>query len=136
MADISGKSVPNELEEFKGATWNVSITPEKKSIANFASYQGILGGFEKRFTVSTTGTKLNFTIGNGPTDRVTIPFGVNVTGELKTSWSYPIAQTLSILKLADTSSTVTMHFSDMGALKIDIDSGIGKYSYILPAGKS
>ena len=125
-----------KMPAFKGATWNVSITPEKKSIANFASYQGILGGFEKRFTVSTTGAKLNFTIGNGPTDRVTIPFDVNVTGELKTSWSYPIAQTLSILKLADTSSTVTMHFSDMGALKIDIDSGIGKYSYILPAGKS
>jgi hypothetical protein len=28
-----------------------------------------------------------------------------------------------------------MHFSDMGALKIDVDSGIGRYSYILPASK-
>ena len=125
-----------KVPAFKGATWNVSVSPEKKSIASFASYQGILGGFEKRFTVSTSGGKLNFTIGSGPTDRVTIPFATGITGDLKTSWSYPIAQTLSILKLADTSSTVTMHFSDMGALKIDIDSGIGKYSYILPAGKS
>lgn len=61
-----------KVPAFKGATWNVSIAPEKKSIANFASYQGILGGFEKRFTVGTTGSKLNFTIGSGPTDRVTI----------------------------------------------------------------
>ena len=125
-----------KVPAFKGATWNVSVVPEKKSISNFASYQGILGGFEKRFTVSTANSKLNFTIGSGPTDRVTIPFADNVTGTLKTSWSYPIAQTMSILKLADTSSTVTMHFSDMGALKIEIDSGIGKYSYILPAGKA
>jgi hypothetical protein len=29
-----------------------------------------------------------------------------------------------------------MHFSDSGALKIEIDSGIGKYTYILPAGKA
>lgn len=123
-----------KVPAFKGATWNVSISPSKKSIAEFASYQGVLGGFEKRYTVGIVGGKLNFTIGSGPSDRVVIPFADNVTGTLKNSWSYPIAQTMSILKLADTSSSVTMHFSDMGALKIDIDSGIGKYSYILPAG--
>lgn len=125
-----------KIPAFKGASWNVSIKPEKKSIANLASYQGILGGFEKRFTVSTSGDTLNFIIGTGPTDRVSLPFATKITGSLKNSWSYPISQTMSILKLADASSTVEMHFSDMGALKIDIDSGIGRYSYILPAGKS
>jgi hypothetical protein len=125
-----------KVPPFKGATWGVTFKPEKKSIANLSAYQGVLGSYEKRFTVNVTGSTLNFSIGNGPTDRVNLPFAANITGTLKSQWSYPLAQVLGILKLSDTSANVTMNFSDMGALKIDIDSGIGKYSYILPAGKS
>lgn len=124
-----------KVPPFKGATWNVSIAPTKGYIANLSSFNGILGSFEKRFTVRVDAKTLIFSIGSGPTDRTDVPFADDVTGTLKSQWSYPLTQVLAILKLADT-STVTMHFSDMGALKIDVDSGIGKYSYILPAGKS
>jgi hypothetical protein len=126
-----------KVPPFKGATWNVTIEPEKKKIAELAYFQGVLGGFEKRFIVSVDakGT-LNFSVGNGPTDRTVVPFANNVTGTLKHQWSWPLAQVLSILKLADTASTTSMKFSDMGALMIEIDSGIGKYQYILPAGKA
>jgi hypothetical protein len=96
----------------------------------------VLGGFEKRFVVSVDKGVLNFDVGAGPTDRTTVPFAENVTGTLKHQWSWPLAQVLSILKLSETASTTVMNFSDMGALKIDIDSGLGKYSYILPAGKA
>jgi hypothetical protein len=135
-----GESMINEqikVPPFKGATWNVTIQPEKKKIAELAYFQGVLGGFEKRFVVSVDakGT-LNFNVGSGPTDRTIVPFATNVTGTLKHQWSWPLAQVLGILKLSETASTTTMNFSDMGALKIDIDSGIGKYSYILPAGKA
>ncbi len=133
------ESMVNEqikVPPFKGATWNVTIAPEKKSISTLSSYQGILGGFEKRFTVKVEKGTLFFVIGSGPTDRVVVPFATNITGTLKSQWSYPLTQVLGILKLSDTSASVSMNFSDMGALKIDIDSGIGKYSYILPAGKS
>jgi hypothetical protein len=125
-----------KVPPFKGAVWNVSFSPEKKNIANLNAYQGILGGFEKRFTVSVDKGTLTFSIGSGPTDRTSVPFATGLTGTLKSQWSYPLAQVMSILKLADTSATTTMNFSDMGALKIDVDSGIGRYSYILPAGKN
>jgi len=126
-----------KVPPFKGATWNVTITPEKKRITDLSYWQGTLGTVEKRFTVTVDakGT-LNFHIGSGPTNRTTVPFADNVTGTLKHQWSWPLTQVLSILKLSDTASSTTMYFSDMGALKIDIDSGIGKYSYILPAGKA
>lgn len=125
-----------KVPPFKGATWNVTITPEKKKIAELSSMQGTLGGFEKRFTVTVNSKgSLEFNVGSGPTDRVTLKFADNVTGTLKHQWSWPLTQVLSILKLTDT-ATASMSFSDMGAMKIDIDSGIGKYSYILPAGKA
>jgi hypothetical protein len=124
-----------KVPPFKGATWNVTITPEKKKIAELSYMLGTLGGFEKRFVVSVDKGTLNFAVGTGPTDSTVLPFADNVTGTLKHQWSWPLAQVLAILKLTET-STATMSFSDMGALKIDIDSGIGKYSYILPAGKA
>ena len=124
-----------KVPPFKGATWNITIKPEKKKIDRLSAYQGILGGNEKRFIVSVNKDVLNFAIGTGPTDRSNVPFATGVTGTLKHQWSWPLTQVLSILKLNDTDD-LTMHFSDMGALKIDVDSGIGKYSYILPASKS
>lgn len=124
-----------KVPPFKGATWNVTVKPEKKRIDRLNAYQGILGGTEKRFVVSTDKDVLNFAIGTGPTDRSNVPFATGITGALKHQWSWPLTQVLSILKLNDTED-LTMHFSDMGAMKIDVDSGIGKYSYILPAGKA
>lgn len=125
-----------KVPPFKGATWDVTITPTKASIDRLSTNFGIIGGFEKRFIVNVDKGTLKFNVGSGPTDRTTVPFATDVTGNLKHQWTYPLSQVLSILKLADTASTCTMSFSDMGALKIDIDSGIGKYSFILPAGKS
>jgi hypothetical protein len=126
-----------KVPPFKGATWNVTIEPEKKKISELSYFQGVLGGFEKRFTVSVDANNtLNFSVGTGPTDRTTTPFAKNVTGSLKHQWSWPLSQVLSILKLSETASSTTMKFSDMGALMIEIDSGMGKYSYILPAGKA
>ena len=126
-----------KVPAFKGASWDISFTPSKASISELSENFGILGGFEKRFIVSVDakGT-VKFDIGSGPTDRVSVAFAKGVTGSLKHKWTYPLSQVLAILKLTDTASTATMNFSDSGALKIDIDSGVGKYTYILPAGKS
>lgn len=123
-----------KVPPFRGATWNITFEPTKKSIARLAQQQGILGGFEKRFTVSVDSKNtINFNIGSGPNDRTVVPFQEHVNGTLKHAWTYPLTQVLSILKL---SGNVKLSFSDMGAMKIDIDSGLGKYTYILPAGKS
>jgi hypothetical protein len=124
-----------KVPPFKGATWDITLVPTKASITRLSENFGILGGFEKRFTVVVDKGTLKFNIGSGPTDRTTVPFANDVVGTLKHQWTYPLAQVLAILKLTE-SATASMSFSDMGALKIDVDSGIGKYSYILPAGKS
>lgn len=124
-----------KVPPFKGATWNVTLKPEKAKVDRLSQYTGVLGGAEKRFIVSTKNDTLNFSIGSGPTDRTNLPFAKGITGSLKHQWSWPLAQVLSILKLND-NEDVTIHFSDMGAMKIDIDSGVGRYSYILPASKA
>ncbi len=124
-----------KVPAFKGANWDITVSPEKARLSELSTFAGILGGFEKRFTVSTVAGSLIMSIGSGPTDRSTVTFAENVTGSLKHQWSWPLSQVLAILKLSDSSASTTVQFSDAGAMKIDIDSGIGKYSYILPAGK-
>ncbi len=98
-----------KVPPFKGATWNLTIIPEKKKIAELSQFSGILSGQEKRFTVSvdSDGT-LIFSIGSGPTDRTTLAFATNVTGTLKHQWSWPLAQVLSILKLGEAAETTTV----------------------------
>lgn len=126
-----------KVPAFKGAPWNVTITPEKKKITELSYMLGTLGGFEKRFVVSVDATDtLIFSVGIGPTDRTILPFAEKVSGTMKHQWSWPLSQVLGILKLTETSASSTMSFSDSGAMKIEIDSGLGKYSYILPAGKA
>lgn len=123
-----------KVPPFKGATWNITFEPGKKEIGRLSERHGLLGGFEKRFTVSVDAKNdLRFAIGSGPTDRSNIVFANNVTGALKHQWTYPLTQVLAILKL---DGDVKMSFSDMGAMKIEIDSGVGKYTYIIPAGKN
>lgn len=133
------ESMVNEqikVPPFKGATWDVVTIPSKSAITLLNDNNGILGATEKRFTVSTDakGT-LKFSIGSGPTDRTVVPFAKNVTGTLKNNRSYPLAQVLSILKLTDNASSSSMSFNDQGLLMIEIDSGIGKYSYMIPGAK-
>ena len=136
---LMSETMANEqikVPAFKGLPWNIVIQPEKKRIANLTYAQNVIGGYEKRFTVSVDNGSLNFNIGSGPTDWNTTEFATNVTGTLKHSWTWPLTQVLSILKLSETAASTSMKISDGGALMIEIDSGIGKYSYILPAGKS
>ena len=63
---------------------------------------------------------------------VNVHFANNVEGTLNQGWSWPLSQVLANLKLG-MSGMCVMQFSDQGALQISIDSGLGKYDYILPA---
>ena len=55
-----------------------------------------------------------------------------IEGELNEGYAWPLNQVLSILKLGMSGACV-MQISKRGALQISIDTGIGKYDYILPA---
>ena len=83
--------------------------------------------------VLTKGGKLNMGFGTGGNShRGELEFASNISGSLKNTYHWPIAQVMAILKLAS-SGTCTMSIADVGALEIKVDSGLGTYSYVLPA---
>jgi len=119
--------------KFKGVEWDVTLEPTKAKVNELQQVAGIYGGIEPNFTVKTEGTDLIVTVGAADgsfTGKRT--FAQNVNGEITEGYAWPLAQVLAILKLG-MSGTCVMQISKKGALMISVDSGIGKYDYILPA---
>jgi hypothetical protein len=119
--------------KFKGVEWDVTFAPTKQKVGELQQVASIYGGIEPNFTVKTVDGDLVVTVGASDgsfTGRRT--FAKNVDGELNEGYAWPLAQVLSILKLGMSGSCV-MQISKKGALMISVDSGIGKYDYILPA---
>lgn len=120
-----------KLATFRGAKWAVQIEPAAKRISQLAEVSGIYSGISPAFSVKTEKGNLIFEVGNAEGGVIgRRVFAENVKGELTTKWSWPLQTFLSILKLG---GTIIVQFSDQGACQIDVDSGIGIYSYILPA---
>jgi hypothetical protein len=82
------------------------------------------------FRVIADGAGLKFAFGDHSTHAGEFVFDSGVTGKLKKSWSFPVAQVISILNLAGDRK---MRISDDGAMQITVDSGLTKYDYTLPA---
>lgn len=120
-----------KMATFKGAKWAVVVEPAAKRIAQLAEVAGIYAGIDPAFSVKTEKGNLVFEVGNAEGGVIgRRVFAENIDGELATAWSWPLQTFLSILKLG---GTIVVRFSDQGACQIDVDSGIGTYSYILPA---
>ena len=115
--------------KFKGAQWNVEITPSMASIARM-KLMSAAHSEEPTFNVKTTDGNLVFSFGDASTHAGSFIFQHGVEGELSHTWSWPVAQVQSILNL---DGNITMSISNQGAMKITVDSGLVKYDYILPA---
>lgn len=119
--------------KFKGTDWDVTFEPTKAKVSELQQVAGIYGGIEPNFTVKTQDGNLIITVGASDgsfTGKRT--FANNVQGDLNEGYAWPLSQVLSILKLGMSGHCV-MQISKKGALQISIDTGIGKYDYILPA---
>ena len=119
--------------KFKGTEWDVTFEPTKAKVSELTQVAGIYGGIEPNFTVKTDEGNLIITVGASDgslTGKRT--FAHNIEGELNEGYAWPLNQVLSILKLGMSGACV-MQISKRGALQISIDTGIGKYDYILPA---
>lgn len=119
--------------KFKGVEWDVTLEPTKAKVNELQAVAGIYGGIEPNFTVKTEDGNLIITVGAADgsfTGKRT--FANNVNGEITEGYAWPLNQVLAILKLG-MSGTCVMQISKKGALMISVDSGIGKYDYILPA---
>ena len=118
--------------KMKEIPWDVTIVPTQKNLKDLGYFNGVLGGFEPVFSPTTESGALYFNIGEGAGDKGKLPINNNVDGELSGNWKWEIDKALSILRLSD-SANCTVSFSNAGAMQIVIDSGLGEYTYILPA---
>ena len=114
---------------FKGANWDVEVAPHSASVARF-KMQAQANSEENVFIAKTDGDSLKFYFGDDSGHTGNFTFEASVSGELKQSWKYPVAEVQSVLNL---NGDITMRFSDAGALKIDVDNGMAVYEYIFPA---
>lgn len=121
-----------QVPSFNGATWDVVIKNTDDLMKDLSYFNGVLGAFEPVFTAKTDGTDLNFYIGSGATDRATVPVAKSVNGTL-TGATWPLVEVLAILKLAVKAEDCTLSFSNKGVLKIEMETKLGKYEYLLPA---
>ena len=117
--------------KFKGVKWDVEIEPSVASVQRFNS-QSIANTEHNSFVVRTEDGNLIFSFGDAASHGGEFVFANGVDGTLNKGWSWPVGQVLQILKLSD-SAKVTLHFSNEGAMMVSVDSGLGKYQYIIPA---
>ena len=117
--------------KFKGVKWDVEIEPTVASVQRF-NFQSIANTEHNSFVVRTENNDLIFTFGDQASHGGEFVFANGVTGTLNKGWSWPAGQVLQILKLSD-SAKVMLHFSNEGAMMVSVDSGLGKYQYIIPA---
>jgi len=117
--------------KFKGVKWDVEIEPTVASVQRF-NFQSVANTEHNSFVVKTEEGNLKFTFGDQSSHGGEFVFATDVKGTLNKGWSWPVAQVLQILKLSD-SAKVTLHFSNEGAMQVSVDSGLGKYQYIIPA---
>ena len=117
--------------KFKGVKWDVEIEPTVSSVQRF-NFQSVANTEHNSFVVRTQDGNLIFTFGDQSSHGGEFVFATDVKGTLNKGWSWPVAQVLQILKLSD-SAKVTLHFSNEGAMQVSVDSGLGKYQYIIPA---
>lgn len=122
-----------KVATFRGAAWKVQVEPSNMKVAQLSEVANIYSGIEPTFSVKTEDDKLVFVVGSDTSGSIgRRVFAENIDGTLDSTWSWPLATFLSIVKLG-MSGTCIVRFSDQGACQIDVDSGIGHYSYILPA---
>jgi len=117
--------------KFKGVKWDVEIEPSVASVQRF-NFQSIANTEHNSFVVRTENGNLIFTFGDQASHGGEFIFAKGVNGVLNKGWSWPVAQVLQILKLSD-SAKVMLHFSNEGAMQVTVESGLGKYQYIIPA---
>lgn len=115
--------------KFKGVKWGVEIEPSVASIQRL-KFQASANSEETSFVARVENQNLVFYFGDHSSHAGNFVFAHNVTGSLTKSWHWPIGAVISILGLP---GDKMIRFSDEGAAKITVDSGLAVYEYILPA---
>jgi hypothetical protein len=130
LADVINQQLKSI--KFKGAEFDVNVVPTDKNLKDLTYFNSVLGTYEANFSPKTNGTDLFFHIGDAGSDRTKIHISNTIEGEIKGDWRWPLDIVLRILKLSDSGNCV-LSINDEGLLQIIVDSGMAKYTYLLPA---
>lgn len=130
LADV----VNAQLKEikFKGAEFDINIVPTQKNLKDLAYFNGVLSTFESTFSPRTEDGKLYFYIGDAGGDRTKILVNAAPGGDIEHEFKWPLDVVLKILRLGD-SGNILLSINAKGLLQIKVNSGIGEYTYLLPA---
>jgi hypothetical protein len=115
--------------KFKGSSWNIEFEPTVAGVQRL-KMQAQANSEIPVFAVRVDQGNLKLGFGDHSTHAGEFVFQAGVTGTLKHTWSWPVKQVISILDLV---GDKVMCITDEGAMQITVDSGIAKYTYILPA---
>lgn len=130
LADV----VNQQLKEikFRGAEFDINIVPTAKNLKDLGYFNSVLGSFESNFSPRTNDGKLYFHIGDGTSDRTKILIADAVDGKITSEFRWPLDIVLKILRLGD-NSNIILSINSKGLLQIKVLSGLGEYTYLLPA---
>lgn len=117
--------------KFNSVKWDLELEPTLQAIQRF-QMQAAANNEHTVFATKTVAGNLKFIFGDASTHGGEFVFATGVSGSLKRSWSWPVANVLAILKLAEVNSA-KVSISDAGALMITLDSGLAEYQYIIRA---
>lgn len=120
-----------KMPKFKGVNWDVEVIPTMSAVQRFA-FQAGANTEHTTFIAKSTDDKLTFTFGDQSSHAGEFVFATGVTGKITKAWGWPVAQVLAILRIAD-ANNAKLSFSNGGAMKVTLDSGIAVYEYIIPA---
>jgi hypothetical protein len=132
LADV----INQQLKEvkFKGATFDIEITPTAKNLKDLSVFEKILGGAngESTFSPRTEDGSLYFYVGDEGGDRTKILINEAPGGTLAHEFKWPLKIVLSILSLPSESTTMSF-INSKGLMQIKVDSGVSEYTYLLPS---
>jgi len=114
---------------FKGVVWNIEFEPSVASIMRLKK-QASANSEETFFTTKMEKGDLKVYFGDASTHSGNFIFQSNVQGNLTKALQWPVNVVTAILSLPGDKK---FRISDQGAAEITVDSGVAKYSYILPA---
>ena len=130
LADVINQQL--KAIKFKGAEFDIEFVPTPQNLKDLTYWNGVLGAYEQNFTPKTDGTSLWFNIGDGVSDRTQVKISDDIGGSITHDWKWPLDIVLKILRLGD-NGIATLSINNQGLLQIVVDSGLGEYTYLLPA---
>jgi len=129
---MSSELINTQLKTVKSKKelkWNVEFAPLVQNIQRF-KFMAQANSEETTFVAKTEKNQLKFYFGDHSSHAGNFVFSDAVIGSLSKPYHWPIAVVQSILNLP---GDKIFRFSDDGAAQIVVDSGLGVYTYTLPA---